>query len=120
MTATDNTSETMRSKGRTPASPAPAATLMAAITKHDDADVEGRTQREIGEKRQRADEAAGVPSQHEEFKRGEARRAQGPSQRTGRRQSVQDPGGGDADEGSPDGAGQEQAKDRVTRHKRRL
>jgi hypothetical protein len=54
---------------------------------YDDADVKDRTQREIGQKRQRADEATGIASQHESFERSEAGRAQGAGQTAAHRAS---------------------------------
>src|SRR6185437_2851055 len=59
---------------------------------HDHADVKDRTQREIDEKRQRTDEAAGIASQHESFEQNEAGRARGTDQTAGRWRSIPSPG----------------------------
>ena len=59
---------------------------------YDDADVKDRTYREIGQKRQRADNSAGIASQHESFERNEAGRAQGAGQTAAHRRPVQGPG----------------------------
>jgi hypothetical protein len=78
--ATDNISATMRSKARTHTKPAPAASSTTAMTNTMTPNVKDRTQSEIGQKRQRADKAAGIASQHESFERSEAGRAQGAGQ----------------------------------------
>ena len=81
---------------------------------YDDADVKDRTQREIGQKRQRADEAAGSASQHESFERSETGRAQGAGQTAGHRRTVQGPGVESPDQEARYDTRQEESKDRLT------
>ena len=81
---------------------------------YDDADVKDRTQREIGQKRQRADEAAGIASQHESFEQSDAGRAQGAGQTAAHRRPVPCPGVEGPDQEARYDARQEEAKDRLT------
>jgi hypothetical protein len=81
---------------------------------YDDADVKDRTQREIGQKRQRADKTAGIASQYESFERKEARRAQGAGQTAAHRRPVPGPGVEGPDQEARYDARQEEAKDRLT------
>ena len=84
--------------------------------RYDDADVKDRTQREIGQKRQRADNSAGVASQHESFERNEAGRAHGTGQTAAHRGPVQRPGVEGPEQEARYDARQEEAKDRLTWH----
>jgi hypothetical protein len=80
---------------------------------YDDADVKHRTQREIGQKRQRADQAARIASQHECFERNQADRAQGAGQTAAHRGPVTGPGVEDPEQEGRHDARQEEAKDRL-------
>jgi hypothetical protein len=77
---------------------------------NDDAAVKDRTQREIGQKRQRADEAALRLST--KFKRNKARRAQGAGQTTAHRRPVPGPGVEGRGQEGRDCARHVEAKDR--------
>jgi hypothetical protein len=73
-------------------------------------DVKDRAQQEIGQKRQRPNEAAGVASQHQSFERKQASRQQGTGQTAAHRRSVPGPGVGRADQETGDDAPQQGAK----------
>jgi len=87
---------------------------------YDDADVKDRTQREIGQKRQRVDEAAGIASQHESFERNEAGRAQGAGQTAAHRRPVPGPGVEGPDQETQYDARQEESEGSTDSTSRRL
>ena len=111
---TTNESENSKSAPPIPANPPEQELSDHDGGEHNDADVENRAQREIGQKRQRANEPAGVAPQHKSFEREEAGRHQGADHCAGRRGSVSDSGIERADQqAAEDDAPEQRAKDRL-------